>query len=252
MYICNLLLYDGLLLCCLDHCEQSPLTVILGSRAKFRELNGCDMKFQLKKKNTDSQKTSHKGPNERANDVNSKAHNILSSTKFSANSDSEDEDDFATQMMKKRRKVEQESAGADGKWEIEFEKETGEEAGTMATTKNDGPKYIDSILKAKKLRDQDEAENRQKLIERQIALDSSMLVFESRKYREQMLFGKTLVNSRATRDTYGKQARNHYAAEEPATHTQDSLIALLNEMIKSKVTDKQLQAYRERYFQRRT
>lgn len=205
------------------------------------------MKFQLRKGNASSGKKG--GGNAQA------VASSGGSTKqaFSNESGSESEDDFTAKIERKRQKVDEKAAQESHDWDLVPERETTEEDEPKTTQKSQGSKYMEGILNAKKQREKDEAENRQKLLEKQLVRNSDMVVFESIKYREQIFAGTAQVKHRDRTDTYGSQSHNDENLPVTEPDSQNALLLLLDhvkEMIKSKVSPEELQAYKERYFQR--
>ncbi|KAJ9099394.1 hypothetical protein QFC19_006006 [Naganishia cerealis] len=205
------------------------------------------MKFQLRKGNASSGK---KGEGEAQ---------VVASSGGSAKqalfneSGSESEDEFTAKIERKRQKVEEKVAQESHDWDLVSKRETTKESGLEKAQKSQGSKYMEGILNAKKQREKDEAENRQKLLEKQISRNSDMVVFESIKYREQMLGGTAQVKHRESTDTYGSQSHSNENLPVTEPDSQDVLLLLLEhikEMIKSKVSPEELVAYKERYFQR--
>lgn len=226
----------------------SPSTVIsAGARSSKPIGTATTMKFQLRKGNASSEKTG--GGNAQA----AKRSGGFAKQAFSNESGSESEDEFTARIERKRQKVEDTVAQESQDWDSVTEREATRDPGPGVAPKSQGSKYMEGILDAKKQRERDEAENRQKLLEKQLNRNSDMVVFESIKYREHMLAGTAPIKHRETTDTYGSQSQsngNLPVSEPTSENAQLQLLDLVKEMIKPKVSPEELQAYKERYFQR--
>lgn len=175
-------------------------------------------------------------------------------------STSDSDDDFAANIAKKRQRAEKQMEKAEEKFEELMNESQDHTKGAelpVPDITDHQSKYMEDILRAKKQRDQDEAENHQMLLDKQLEQNSRIVVFESPKYRALMAPGVSGPKVREAADTFGLRTAAVARGESPK-HKQDpitkhrDLSKVVEWMIAPKITGTELQAYKQRYFQRKT